>query len=70
MFSHQEVTLLEKTRWMRRCVLVGMSVALLEEQCYWGWTFRFQKPLPSLGALPLFVDDNGDLSHFSSIKPA
>jgi hypothetical protein len=30
-------------RRIRRCGLVGISVALLEEVCPWKWTSRFQK---------------------------
>jgi hypothetical protein len=30
----------------RRCGLVRVGVALLEEVCHWGWTLRFQKLEP------------------------
>jgi hypothetical protein len=34
----------ERIRRIGRCVLVGVSVALLEEVCYWGCVLRFQRP--------------------------
>jgi hypothetical protein len=37
------------------CGLVGVGVALLEEECHWQWAPRFQKPKPSSVSLSLPV---------------
>jgi hypothetical protein len=39
----------------RRCSLVEIGVALLEEVCHWGWALRFQKLQPNPMAHLLFL---------------
>lgn len=42
MLGHQGVELFE----IGRKSLVGVSVAVLDKVCHWGWALRFQKPTP------------------------
>jgi hypothetical protein len=58
---------------LRRCGLMGVGVALLEEVCHWGWALRFQilKPSPVWHSLPAAYRSRcTTLSFFSSTTPA
>ena len=49
MLTHHEVVPFEKIRRVRRCGLVRVGTALLEEVCHRGWTLGFQNQVrPSL----------------------
>jgi hypothetical protein len=53
---------------MKRCDLLGVVVALLEEVCHWRWALRFQmlKPGPVPPSLSLPADP--DVEFFSAMS--